>query len=459
MITLSVPPILSDANPAPIDRRVRITPGDPVLLIESPPGEKRWGFYQFPDMWRAPSGEIYCAVNVGHDSPMGQHEPSRFFVSRDEGKTWKQVPFDQVNRAPHVVRFRDGSDVSFGTACFIYHAQCYGPLQNPAQLIHPRQHGNPPRSGLLPCGYLNTYFQLYRYADLPEKERSFERASRPSPDAPWQRDTATVEMGELHYLTAARNQWWNEKGEPVGEDISPWWFKAWPHWGPYDIAVLDDDTLVWAVAVGNPACAELNRPIWGVALMASTDKGRTWKLRGMVAHDTDRSLHGYSCDEHSLQRMPNGDLLCVMRTLMGDQKGESHWLAAARSSDGGFTWSKPEPIAPFSVTPILMTLENGCVAVAYGRPGVYVRGNSDSGKSWSESVNVVGPREQELLGERWWDVWYDDNSSTKISCGNLGAVVTGSDRFLLAYSDFRHRQVEGKWVKAVMVREFVVSGE
>jgi hypothetical protein len=268
-----------------------------------------------------------------------------------------------------------------------------------------------------------------------------------------------VDPGDLHYLTVARNQWWNEKGEPVGEDVSPWWFKPWPHWGPYDIAVLDDDTLIWAMAIAHPASAELNRPIFGVAAMASTDKGKTWRFRGLIAHDTDRSERGYSCDEHSMQRLPNGDLLCVMRTLMGDQKGIAHWLAAARSSDGGFTWSKPEPIAPFSVTPILMALDNGCVAVAYGRPGVYVRASSDSGQSWSEGLNVVGPPESRLIKESWWDVRYDDNSLTKISCGNLGAVVTGPDRFVLAYSDFRHRQVEGKWVKAVMVREFRVSCE
>jgi len=33
-----------------------INPSKPVILLTSPPGEKRWGFYQFPDMWRAPGG-------------------------------------------------------------------------------------------------------------------------------------------------------------------------------------------------------------------------------------------------------------------------------------------------------------------------------------------------------------------------------------------------------------------
>ena len=34
----------------------RVVLEDSALLAVSPPGERRWGFYQFPDMWRGPGG-------------------------------------------------------------------------------------------------------------------------------------------------------------------------------------------------------------------------------------------------------------------------------------------------------------------------------------------------------------------------------------------------------------------
>ena len=130
--------------------------------------------------------------------------------------------------------------------------------------------------------------------------------------------------------------------------------------------------------------------------------------------------------------------------------------AAARSIDDGHTWSMPAPIAPFCVTPHMMALENGTVAVVYGRPGVYVRASGDSGHTWTEGLPVVGPFEEELLADKWWAVPYDGYSGDKISCGNLGTVATGPDNFLLAYSDFNHRNAQGEQCKAVLVREFMV---
>jgi hypothetical protein len=148
-----------------------------------------------------------------------------------------------------------------------------------------------------------------------------------------------------------------------------------------------------------------------------------------------------------------------MRTEMGDQPGCSRYLAVARSIDEGYAWSPPEELAPFSVTPLLLALENGTVAVAYGRPGVYIKASSDSGATWTPAHSVVGPSEAELLADRWWDVRYDHFSGNKISCGNLGEVVIGPDRFLLAYSEFGHRNAAGEECKAIKVQEFVISGE
>jgi hypothetical protein len=432
----------------------KITPGAPITLICSPPGENRWGFYQFPDMWRAPRGEIYCSVNVGHDCLIGKHEPSRFFVSRDEGRSWAPVPFAQVDQSPDVVEFSDGSQVSFGKTHYVYHLHSYGQYHQPRQWWDLEGLGVPAASKPIFDSYLNQEHVLYRYEDIPDAMKPIPMAFRKSKAAPWEEGSARLEAPGIFLSAVVRAWWWDEQNRHIHEDLPPRVLRPWPRWG---VTVLPDDTLLWPQYVPHPDSEKLNRLYCAVVLFASSDRGRTWRQRAWIANDVDQTTEGYSGDEHWLQVMPNGELLCVMRTVLGDRPGCTMYLAAARSSDIGHTWTRPKEIAPFSVTPILMALKNGAAALVYGRPGVYVRTSGDSGRSWSDALPVVGPPEAELLADRWWDVRYDHRSDNKISCGNLGAVVTGPDRFLLAYSDFRHRNEKGEQCKAVLVREFAVA--
>jgi hypothetical protein len=435
----------------------RIIPGDAKILLTSPPGEKRWGFYQFPDLVRASNGDIYCHINVGHDTPLGDHEPGRFFVTRDHGAAWQTIAYRDMDLSPYVVTFSDGSQVSFGKRLFIYHANTYGDLIFPEHWVYFQKLGMKPVSKPLRDAYDNHDWVLYRFGDIPESERVIPRAWRASPGHPWQQDQSRLLDSDLFLGALVKGYWWEGDGKRYAKDLDPAWFRTMPKYGPYDLQVLPDDTLIWAHMFMNPESERLGRPYFAVACLASTDRGRTWKLRSWIANDTHLTSDGYSGDEHALQLMPNGDLYCVMRTVMGDRPGTTMYLAAARSSDGGHTWSLPEPIAPFSVTPFVMGFKNGMAATVYGRPGVYVRASVDSGKTWSPALNVVGPTEEELLKDRWWDVRYDSDSSTKISCGNLGAIITGPDRFLYAYSDFRHQDAQGRQCKVVKVQEFVIQ--
>lgn len=59
--------------------------------------------------------------------------------------------------------------------------------------------------------------------------------------------------------------------------------------------------------------------------------------------------------------VPDGDIFCIMRTGSGEP------LYQARSSDGGKTWSKPEPTGAKGVDPDLIVLDDGTMACSYGR--------------------------------------------------------------------------------------------
>ncbi len=440
-------------------RAAALIPGHRSTLLISPPGEKRWGFYQFPDVIDGPDGEIYATVNVGHDAIVGDHEPGRFFVSRDGGGSWEPTTYEGMKLPPYAVTLPDGSQVAFGPSRFVYHTHSYGKHVQESLMWRFNELGVKPATGLFKDAYGNHDYVLFRMEDVPAEHRRFKRWHRASAAAPWQTGEADADVRGLHTGGVVKAYWWDKEGKPYAEDVAPHWFKLMPRYGPNDLQVLPDGTLVWPVMVMHGDCEKIGRPYYAVVLMASTDKGMTWRQRGWVANDTTLTDNGYSADEHSIRVMANGDLYCIMRTSMGHKVGTTSYLAAARSTDGGFTWSTPAAIAPFSVTPFLLALPNGMAVAAYGRPGVYLRTSADSGHTWSDAMPVVGPSEPELLKDRsWWDVRYGEYSGDKISCGNVSALVTGADRFLLAYSDFRVPSADGQWCKGVYVQEFVVPG-
>ncbi|MDA2928237.1 hypothetical protein MYX78_13590, partial [Acidobacteria bacterium AH-259-G07] len=138
---------------------------------------------------------------------------------------------------------------------------------------------------------------------------------------------------------------------------------------------------------------------------------------------------------------------------------DSNYLAAARSSDDGYTWTNPTSIGAFSVTPHLLALDNGMVAVLYGRPGLHIRASTDSGQTWSESIPLVGPPEAELGIEELQEA-LDATLNIgveKFTCANTDIVVTGPDRVLVAYSDFQYKDRHGVRRKAIKVREVIVT--
>ncbi len=429
-----------------------VTLGEPVIVAVSPPGEKRWGFYQFPDMWRGRGGQIYLAMNVGEDAEVGVHQPTKLFVSRDEGRSWQPIPEDQVDFSPDIVTLPTGEQVAFGTEKYVYHYSSYGHRN--------REEISLDELGLNPVMTFRDawdvqVFSYYRYADLPQRIRRFPLTARAGRDAPWQNEYGTVEPSDmlLGVLVEAKDAAGEWHDLPRVVRVSPYYqtgsiFRP-PDW-PKVVLALADGTLLWAHSTQDPRFA---RTFFRVQCLASSDGGRSWQVRGTIADQAGLATFGYGCGEQSIERMPSGDLLCVMRTQLGGDPRASNYLAAARSSDGGRTWTPPRRLAAFSVTPHLRRLENGAVAVVYGRPGVHVRASADSGRTWSGALSLVGPAEAELLAMSPEDRW---DLSGKISCSNTDVVITGADRFLVAYSDFRHLDGQGRRRKAIKVREVVV---
>ncbi len=110
---------------------------------------------------------------------------------------------------------------------------------------------------------------------------------------------------------------------------------------------------------------------FGTFIVRSSDRGRTWKCMATFDPAVVNPVYGAydrgveeGLDEADLAVLPNGDILCVMRT---DSYAP---MFQARSRDGGHTWSEPESTGWQGVKPRLEVLPNGVLACAAGR-GAY----------------------------------------------------------------------------------------
>lgn len=127
-------------------------------------------------------------------------------------------------------------------------------------------------------------------------------------------------------------------------------------------------------------------------LLASSDGGISWEVRGTIAVDPDLSDHpryeGFS--EAALAPTREGNLLAVMRT------GNYQPLYQATSSDEGRTWTDlrpvvagPDEIPVVGVFPDLLPMPDGTLVLWIGRPGQSLLASPDGeGRSWTSPVIV-----------------------------------------------------------------------
>ncbi len=146
-------------------------------------------------------------------------------------------------------------------------------------------------------------------------------------------------------------------------------------------------------------------------IVRSTDRGRTWQYRATVAYDPndpnpELSIGmGKYCEycgycEPSLALLPDGQLLCMMRTQGAQHPPDYRPMYTSWSDDEGRTWTKPIPTQPYlnNVWPTLAVLDNGVVACIYGRPGVHVVFSTDQGHTWTNRVTFTDRPEPETTG-------------------------------------------------------------
>lgn len=124
-----------------------------------------------------------------------------------------------------------------------------------------------------------------------------------------------------------------------------------------------------------------------VVLFKSTDRGASWSYLSSI---TDPSPQPKCFNEPDILRLPEGSLLCVIRTIMQTATP----MYQCKSTDDGATWSTPVEMSVTGVAPQLRLMSNGMIALSYGRVinppslGNHIIFSVDGGQTWTDPTVI-----------------------------------------------------------------------
>jgi hypothetical protein len=363
-----------------------------------------WGPWQFPSISRLPDGTIIDRFATGIDAAADYGKVANF-LSTDKGRSWQISNDASLN---HVgVLLPNGDRLEAAVLASI-------PVSD-LELSKIKVAGQMASSGLV--------YKFFDSGDLPPALSKYSFYRLKAGETTWQLEETHVKNNDV------------PRGISEGVFSFSWLM---------NMKVAPDGSLLATHPGSFRQVGEARRyggisSRWryGVVFFRSTDHGKNWSVYSEIPYQGNRAADsladirdGFS--EPAFEFMPDGSLVCFMRTCDGSGNGPMYM---ARSTDQGKTWTKPEPFAPFGVWPQLVRLENGVVVLAYGRPGVHIVYSLD-GRKWSQSITLLAGNE---------------------SCGYTGLLATGDRTFLITYSKWPMKNDNGENGKAIIVREVAID--
>lgn len=372
---------------------------EPVTVAVAPKAVG-WGEYQFPSIERWDDGALHVTFSVSADSIKSYGNAPGSVVSHDNGKTWSP-PTGEHGISGLLLPNGDRIVITTPKALPIADLKL------------------PPSVGTVGDTYSKIAPIVYRLTELPSELQTVRLNRMVKGSTTWTPEQAKlIDPQALRYSLA---------------DLFPILF-----WG--DVRVAGDGSLIAGIYPGYLLRGDGSADRYDHTFFyRSTDSGHTWTIQGRILYQPDLKADPRGADrmgytEPAFEILADGSLLCVMRTSDGIGIGPMY---ASRSTDLGKTWSKPEVMTPNGVLPKLLRLDNGVLVLSSGRPGVQVRFSTDGkGKQWTDPFEMV-PRSP-------------DGADT---CGYTSLLATGPDSFIIAYSDFKHRNEDGQTRKGILVRE------
>ncbi|MAE60751.1 MAG: hypothetical protein CMJ49_05270 [Planctomycetaceae bacterium] len=125
-----------------------------------------------------------------------------------------------------------------------------------------------------------------------------------------------------------------------------------------------------------------------VILFETADRGASWSYLSSI---TDPSPEPKDFCEPSFLRLPDGGILCVMRTTTSTTNTPMY---QCKSNDDGRTWSTLTAMSVTGVAPQLRLMSHGVIALSHGRVinppslGNQIIFSLDDGESWSDPTVI-----------------------------------------------------------------------
>jgi hypothetical protein len=386
--------------------KIKLEISEPIVISQAKEDIKTWGCWQFPLIERFPDGKLYVSFQVVVDTAEAYGKHREQAISNDNGETWE----DGL-----VYRKYDDSIGLFGATLnngdrfevVQKNAIPAGSLNLPRPIAESKPYGN----GI----------KIYDAKDFPEETKGWYFLRLPKGSDKWELEQAVVDFpGETRYSCDGLVPipfLWRMRKAPDGK-----------LWGVH-----------YDFMIGGKCPVHLMRPIF----LVSEDNGRTWTYRSEIPYIGNKGIDPHSdkrdgFTEPNITFMPDGSIFCLLRTSDGNGKGPMYW---SRSTDDGFTWSKPEYFDDRGVWPSIITLNNGVTLASYGRPGVYFRATEDpSGLEWDDRYEILAP----------------DSSGKANTCSYTEMVEIDDNTAYLVYSDFFYPYGEGNRRKTILGRKIVV---
>ncbi len=159
---------------------------------------------------------------------------------------------------------------------------------------------------------------------------------------------------------------------------------------------MPDGTLVapmygWFEGDQSPVPGQAGSFYYRTWLVTSADGGEHWEYVSTIGYDPTIGTEGYC--EPVLRLLPNGELLCLLRTGGNNRPyHQDNPLCVTRSDDGGKTWQEPQRTGFEGVAPDLVVMADGTLACSTGRPGAWVLFSTDNGHTWGDPVSLDAER-------------------------------------------------------------------
>lgn len=439
-----------------------------VVFLGGKNEDLSWGWVQFPNLYAMRNGNIGMCFHDDYDNwvSLDGDSTERWLVSRDGGVSWENATEEDKDMMgvvlPNGDVIRSYPNPPTSLKGVKEAPLAFGNVRTPADSRIPEKSNDPkqlPHPITVRCDVWQLIYKVYWLDTVPdelvEKRLCFHRLKNGETKA-----EKYYTMPDWKYRTVQSF----EPRHPKRTDIEDVMLNNAGLYTCRDIKVAPDGSLYLAhyrPDGANPFTG-VYEGTYNTYILRSVDNGDTWKLISYIPYknpdeENDPFAHlkgGFP--EPTLEFMPDGSILCILRTcdvFSGDVEWGPTYIT--RSTDGGVTWEQPKYFKDRGALPKLLQMKNGVTLAVITRPGIYVYASDDSGRTWSEPLEIMTDADRSHLANV--PPKKPDFHQWAGSCCNCSIYPLSDNKALLAFSDFYTPDENGVKRKGIKTVEIIIE--